>query len=181
MPEQYPIEKEIIALFAKADKKAMDLLYDHYADALYGIVSRMLPREESAHDVMQDSFVKIWKNCKEYDPSKGRLFTWLVRIVRNQAIDALRKENRNASIQGASADVIMEITPSDDRDLTVNFDLVTVLNELPLHERALIEHAYILGYTHPEIAEKFEIPLGTVKTRIRNAMIELRRIFGNGR
>jgi len=158
----------------------MDLLYDHYSDALYGVVLRMVGDEALASDVLQESFVKIWQNSRSYDPSKGRLFTWLLRIVRNKAIDSIRKTGRKAEIQ-SELKIVHKGDTSDAKDPTLQHDLNTVLSNLDKDQRELIEHSYILGFSHPEIAEKFDLPLGTVKTRIRNAMQELRSIFGNGR
>jgi RNA polymerase sigma-70 factor (ECF subfamily) len=176
-----PVEREILERFEKGDAGAMDLLYDNYSEALYGIAYRMLGDEEKAQDVLQEAFVKIWQRSRHYDPSKGRLFTWLLTIVRNQAIDAIRKRNRQSEIQGPAGDVLLNNIDSESTDLGVNHDIQKVLGQLDGQHRELIEHSYILGYTHPEIAEKFDIPLGTVKTRIRMAMSELRNIFGNGR
>jgi RNA polymerase sigma-70 factor (ECF subfamily) len=175
-----PVEKEIVELFAAGDVRSMDLLYDHYADTLYGIVLGMVKEEARAQDVLQDAFVKIWQYSREYDATKGRLFTWLLRITRNKAIDAIRKNKRSGEIYGKSTDVNMQIAEADNPDLSVSHDITKVLAQLSEHHKDLIEHSFILGYTHPEIAEKFEIPLGTVKTRIRSAMNELRTIFGNG-
>lgn len=174
-----PVEKEILRLFEEGNAKAMDLLYDNYSDALYGVILRMVESEAIASDVLQESFVKIWQNSRSYDPSKGRLFTWLVRIVKNKSIDAIRKTRRKEEIQ-SELKIVHKNDRSDSSDPTLNNDLNTVLSNLDKDQRNLIEHAYILGYSHPEIAEKFDIPLGTVKTRIRNAMKELRSIFGNG-
>jgi RNA polymerase sigma factor (sigma-70 family) len=175
-----PVEKRIIELFALGDANAMDLLYDHYADTLYGIVFRMIADEEQAQDVLQEAFVKIWQHSRGYDPMKGRLFTWLLSITRNVAIDAIRKNKRQGEIYGKATSVIMATTEAESIDVGTNHDISKVLGHLSASNRAIIEHSYILGYTHPEIAEKFNIPLGTVKTRIRNAMIELRSIFGHG-
>jgi RNA polymerase sigma-70 factor (ECF subfamily) len=173
-----PVEQEIIRRFEAGDVKAMDLVYTHYGDALYGVAMQMVKNEALAADILQEAFVKIWKNSKSYDPKKGRLFTWMLRIVRNKAIDAIRSSGRRDEIHSdlriVSKDGI-EVNPA------LNHDLSTVLSNLDTEQRKLIEHAYILGYSHPEIAEKFKLPLGTVKTRIRNAMKELRSIFGNGR
>jgi len=174
-----PVEKEILRLFEEGNVKAMDLLYDNYSDALYGVILRMVGSEAIASDVLQDSFVKIWQNSRSYDPSKGRLFTWLVRIVKNKSIDAIRKTGRKEEIQ-SELKIVHKNDRSDSSDPTLQHDLNTVLSNLDKDQRNLIEHSYILGYSHPEIAEKFDIPLGTVKTRIRNAMKELRSIFGNG-
>ncbi len=175
-----PVEKEILEKFAAGDVSAMDLLYDHYGDTLYGVVLRIVHDEAQAQDIIQDAFVKIWKQSKSYDASKGKLFTWLMRIVRNQSIDVIRKNKRSGEIRNESGDVSMESTVADNRDLSEDHDIRVVLSQLDNHHKELVEHSYILGYTHPEIAEKFGIPLGTVKTRIRNAMTSLRTIFGNG-
>lgn len=175
-----PVEKEILKLFAEGNVKAMDLLYDHYSDALYGVILRMVGDEAIAADVLQESFVKVWKNSRSYDPSKGRLFTWLMRIVKNKAIDSIRKTGRKAEIH-SELRVVNKEDSIESADPSVQHDLNTVLSRLDGEQRDLIEHSYILGYSHPEIAEKFDIPLGTVKTRIRNGMKELRLIFGNGR
>ncbi len=175
-----PVEKEIVEMFAAGNVRAMELLYDNYADTLYGIIFGMVRDEAQAQDILQEAFVKIWQHSREYDPSKGRLFTWLLSIARNKAIDAIRKNKRSGKIYSTSTDVIMQVVEADNTDLSVNHDIMKVLAQLSDHNKELIEHSFILGYTHPEIAEKFNIPLGTVKTRIRNAMSELRTLFGNG-
>ncbi len=158
----------------------MDLLYDNYSDALYGVSLRIVGDEATAADVLQESFVKIWQSSKSYDPEKGRLFTWLMRIVKNKSIDAVRKKNRKTEIR-SELKVVYDGEGSSSPDPSVKQDLKTVLSKLDTDHRNLVEHSYILGYSHPEIAEKFNLPLGTVKTRIRSAMKELRTIFGNGR
>lgn len=174
-----PIEKEILRLFKAGDVKAMDLLYDHYSDALYGVVFRMVGDDALASDILQESFVKIWQNSLSYDPAKGRLYTWMVRIVKNKAIDSLRKTGRTREIHSD-----LKVVHKNDAQATdnpaLNHDLNTVLSTLDSDLRDLIEHSYILGYSHPEIAKKFDMPLGTVKTRIRKAMKDLRSTFGNG-
>ena len=177
----HKVEKEILDCFENGDERAMELLYDNYGDAFYGIAYKIVNDEGLATDVLQDAFVKVWKKCGNYDSSKGRLFTWVLSIVRNQAIDALRKSGRRNEIHGDMADVSISNEPSGKVDHDAAMDTKTMLSKLDTNKRKLIEHSYILGYSHPEIAEKFDMPLGTVKTRIRNAMKELRAIFGNGR
>ena len=156
----------------------MDLIYEHYSDALFGVIMGMVRDEAGAADVLQDSFVKIWKNSRSYDPEKGRLFTWMLRIVRNKAIDSIRKTGRRDEIQTELRVVCNE---GHEENPSLDHDLKTVLSNLDEDQRKLIEHSYILGYSHPEISKKFDMPLGTVKTKIRKAMKELRSIFGNGR
>jgi len=174
------VEEQIVALFDAGEIKAMELLYDHYAEALYGVILRMVGDEASAADILQESFVNIWKNSRQYDASKGKLFTWLVRIVKNKAIDHLRATNRKAEIQSELSVVSKEGTAQIVNPM-VEHDLNVLLSKLDQDQRQLIEHSYILGYSHPEIADKFDLPVGTVKTRIRKGMIELRSLFGNGR
>lgn len=158
----------------------MVLLYDHHSDALFGVIIRIVKDEEIASDVLQESFIKIWQNSRSYDPSKGRLFTWLMRIARNKSIAAIRKTGRKAEIH-SELKVVHKGDAVDTADPSIQHDINSVLSSLDRDQRDLIEHSYILGYSHPEIAEKFDLPLGTVKIRIRNAMKELRSIFGNGR
>lgn len=177
----HSVEKEILDCFEKGDDRAMELLYDNYGDAFYGIALKIVGDEAIATDVLQDAFVKVWKKSSNYDSGKGRLFTWVLSIVRNQAIDALRKTGRRGEIHSDMADVSISNEPSDSSNPGVAMDVKTMLSKLDSDKRSLIEHSYILGYSHPEIAKKFDLPLGTVKTRIRNAMKELREIFGNGR
>lgn len=175
------IEDQIVSLFEAGDDRAMELLYDHYADTLYGVIFRMVGNEAQALDILQDALVKVWKNSSTYDPSKGKLFTWLMRIVRNQTIDFIRKQRRSGEIYGEATDVIIEVTPADTRDFGLNYDIGTVLDQLDDLHRDLIECSYIFGYTHPQIAKRFKMPLGTVKTKIRAAMIQLKNIFQDGR
>jgi len=174
------VEKEIVELLRMGDVRAMELLYDHYADSLYGVVFRMIGDEAKSADLLQECFVKIWQNSKAYDPKKGRLFTWLMQIVRNRTIDEIRKEGRKKEIH-AELRVVGSNDRGDFSDPTSGHDLRKILSELDESQRELIEHSFILGYSHPEIAKKFDLPLGTVKTRIRNGMKKLQSIFGNGR
>jgi RNA polymerase sigma factor (sigma-70 family) len=175
-----PVEKEILILFEEGNVKAMNLLYDGYSDAFFGVIIRIVRDEVIASDALQESFIKIWQNARSYDPSKGRLFTWLMCLVRSKSIDAIRKTGRKAEIH-SELKVVHKGDAVDTADPSIQQDLNTVLSSLDRDQRDLIEHSYILGYSHPEIAEKFDLPIGTVKTRIRNAMKELRSIFGNGR
>jgi RNA polymerase sigma-70 factor (ECF subfamily) len=174
-----PVEKEIIALFNAGDVKAMNLLYDHYADTLYGVVLRMVGDEAVASDILQESLIKIWKNSKSYNPDKGRLFTWLMQIVRSKAIDHIRSSGRRGEIH-SELKIVSKGKDMVKEDPSTRHDLEVALSGLEDGQRDLIEHSYIFGYSHPEIAEKFELPIGTVKTRIRNGMKALRGKFGNG-
>ncbi len=173
------MEKEITDKFAVGDVNAMDLLYDHYADTLYGLAMRMVRDESQAQDIIQEAFVKVWIQSKSYDASKGRLFTWLLCIVRNHSIDNIRTVKRRGEIYNNFRYTFPERSVADNEEPGLTHDMRIVLSHLDDHQKQLVEHSYIFGYSHAEIAEKFDIPLGTVKTRLRKAMFLLRTIFGN--
>ena len=84
------LEKEIVSLLEHGDKKAIAILYENYSDALYGVIKKIIKDDDTAQDVLQESFVKIWRYSKKYDASKAKLFTWLYRIAYNTAIDKVR-------------------------------------------------------------------------------------------
>lgn len=163
----------------KRDTAALDYLYDHYSSALYSIVLRIVRKEDMAEEVLQDVFLKIWDKMASYDSSKGRLFTWMLNIARNQAIDKTRSKEMS---QGRKTDDIDNLVNKVDRQESTALQIETIglkeiLTKLPEEQRFVIDHLYLKGYTQSELAEEFGIPLGTVKTRTRMAMIELRSIL----
>ncbi|WP_374755857.1 RNA polymerase sigma factor [Larkinella soli] len=136
--------------------------------------------EEAARDVLQDSFVKIWKNIPSYDSQKGRLFTWLLNIARNTAIDALRTRHAGQSIQTGAE--IVDIIDQQQQAYQPNpevMDLPEKVSRLNPDRQTVIDLVYFRGYTHEEAAEKLNLPLGTVKTRVRSALQELKKLFGS--
>ncbi|HYE53557.1 MAG TPA: sigma-70 family RNA polymerase sigma factor [Chitinophagaceae bacterium] len=167
-------EPDLVALLKERDNRAFTYLYEHYSGALYGIILPIVNDQETANDVLQEVFLNIWHKIASYDPTRGRLFTWMLNVARNAAIDMVRsrpfRDNRkNQSLQetvhwGSSAQL---------RSLD-NIGLRKVLDKLKDEQRVLVELAYFGGYTHEEIATIEGIPLGTVKTRIRTALIQLR-------
>lgn len=176
-----PIEDKIISLLHQRDKRAVELIYTHYGGTLLGVISRILKSEELAEDIFQDAMVKIWKNAASYDKSRGRLFTWMINICRNLAIDVLRSKKFQATlkIQNAEQLVSSENAPS----YSFNPDqigLVELVGKLKPEHIAIIEIIYYKGHTQKEAAEALEIPLGTVKTRLRIALRELRQLLGIG-
>ena len=166
---------KLIALVQAQDKEAISHLYDNYAAALYGVVLRIVHSPDIAEDVMQDSFVKIWKHGASYDASKGRLFTWLLNVARNTAIDATRcadwKKNSKTDDLSIMVDFGFDTTNPE------HLDLQNLLNNLEPKYRTLINLFYFQSYTQQEISEEFNIPLGTVKTRLRTAIIDLKKVF----
>ncbi|MBB3837676.1 RNA polymerase sigma-70 factor (ECF subfamily) [Runella defluvii] len=169
-------ESELLELLRRQDRKAFNYLYDNYSDALYGVILKVVRIEETAQDLLQEIFVKIWKNIAQYDSSKGRLFTWMLNIARNTSIDYLRV-NR-LEIQDIDTAVYTVEQGQSIYEEINNNELKEVVSQLKPEQQTLIEMVYWGGYTHEEAAQRLDMPLGTVKTRVRSALRDLRKFFG---
>jgi RNA polymerase sigma factor (sigma-70 family) len=169
-------EHELVSLLKDRDSKAFGYLYDHYSGALNSIILQILNDVELANDVLQEVFINIWKKIESYDQTKGRLFTWMLNIARNASIDTLRSRTyQNTQKNQSFPDNVDALSKGQISEMNIdNIGLKKILEKLKEEHRILIELAYFKGYTHEEIAEIETIPLGTVKTRIRNALIQLR-------
>jgi RNA polymerase sigma factor (sigma-70 family) len=163
----------------KKDQSALDYLYDHYSGAIYGVIFRILKKEETAEEVLQDVFLRVWDKIESYDSTKGKLFTWMINIARNQAIDSTRSKENSKSRKTDDIDyLVSRIDIQEHSQLPVDaIGLKEVLQRLTEEQQFIISQLYLKGYTQSEVAEEFNIPLGTVKTRLRLAMIELRSIL----
>jgi RNA polymerase sigma-70 factor (ECF subfamily) len=170
-------EQELIEMLRRQDRLAFNYLYENYSDALYGVVLKIVKTEETAQDLSQDIFVKIWKNITQYDSSKGRLFTWMLNIARNTSIDWLRV-NR-PEIYDIDSSVHLVEKGQDIQPEWETGELREIVGKLRPEQQTLIDMVYWGGYTHEETAKKLDLPLGTVKTRVRNALRDLRKIFGH--
>ena len=146
---------------------------------MYGIITRVVKNKDVAEEVLQDVFLKIWDKIDAYDSSKGKLFTWMLNIARNQAIDKTRSKEISKGRKTDDIDnLVGKIDKADYSEQNVEaIGLSEVLAKLNNDQRFVIEKLYLEGYTQSEVAEEFNIPLGTVKTRTRMAMIELRTIL----
>ena len=166
-------------LLQKKDQQAFSYLYDNYAPALNGVIFRLVEDKTLSEDILQEAFVKIWNNFSSYDKSKGRLFTWMMNLTRNLTIDTLRskgyKKQNKISGDENSVNNLQDTSAGMDK-----FDAMGIRNQLsnlkPDH-RIVIDLAYFNGFTQDEIAKEIGIPLGTVKTRMRTAIQELRKIL----
>ncbi len=171
-------EVELVSLLKSRDNQAFSYLYDNYSSALYGVILPIVNESELANDVLQEVFINIWRKIESYDPTKGRLFTWMLNVARNASIDVLRSR----SFQNARKNQPMSETVNWNSNQayfqgTDTIGLRKLLEKLKEEHRVLVDLAYFKGYTHEEIAEIEGIPLGTVKTRIRNALIQLRNFM----
>ena len=169
-------EQELVMMLKGRDNQSFSYLYTNYSSALYTVILQIVPDEELASDVLQEVFINVWRKIDSYDQSKGRLFTWMLNIARNAAIDFLRsKAYQNSKKNQELPDTFHTNIASQITQMNVdNIGLKKTLEKLKVESRVLIDLAYFKGYTHEEIAEIEKIPLGTVKTRIRTALIQLR-------
>lgn len=172
-------EEELVMLLKSHDKDAFSYLYDNYSAALNGIIYRMVESKELAEDILQEAFVKIWNNFNNYDTSKGRLFTWMLNITRNLTIDTLRSKGYKKQ-QKISSDENSVSNVTDENFGADKFDTIGIrkqLANLKPEQRSIIDLAYFNGFTQDEISREMGLPLGTVKTRMRSAILELRKLL----
>ncbi|MEM8845519.1 MAG: RNA polymerase sigma factor [Bacteroidota bacterium] len=170
------IEKHIVTLLAEKDDKAISLLYEHYGDTLYGVAYKVVKDDDLAQDILQESFIKIWKKADTYDSSKAKLFTWLFRITRNTAIDKLRSINNkmdkevqidasnvyNVGVEGIRPDVL---------------DMQDNLEKIEPKYQIVLEALFFEGMTQQEASEELDIPLGTIKSRLKIGLRELGKLY----
>lgn len=160
------------------DRSAFSELYDNYSPALFGVVSKILKEDGDAEDVLQDAFVKIWKKINTFDESKGTIFTWMLNIARNTAIDKYRKLKREGKVDIQTLDYsVDEVENGSSKMSTETIGLKELVDKLSPEYQLMIEYIYFKGYTQQEVADELEMPLGTVKTRVRKAVSQLREIF----
>jgi len=168
-----------VALLQQRNNQAFTYLYDNYSGALFGVISQIIANKEVANDVLQEVFINIWRKIETYDLSKGRLFTWMLNIARNASIDKIRSKSWQNDLKNQS--MPEDVNTLENQSVRLNTDNVgikKVLGKLKEEQRTLIELSYFQGYTHEEIAKGLNIPLGTVKTRIRSALLQLRSMIG---
>ena len=170
-------EEQIISLLASNPKEAIPILYDDYSANIYGVLLSILDDETEAQEVLQKSFIKYWKKAANYDPKKSRLFTWLISIARNTAIDQLRQTGRK--VQREIRTDLSDVYNVKGEELKPELlDVRKHVQGLDPKYQEVLEALYFKGMTQAEASEALEIPLGTVKTRFRIAMRELREVFG---
>jgi|APTNR8051073442_1049403.scaffolds.fasta_scaffold01031_12 RNA polymerase sigma-70 factor (ECF subfamily) len=177
-------DQEIVALLAQNPRQAMPLIVGKYGETLLGVLLRMTGERELAEDLLQDSMVKVWKNASGYNADRGRLFTWLIGIARNTAIDYLRVQKNQQQRQSVSLDspVYSERIGSladDGHPTLVDSGLVETIQKLDEKYRQIIDLLYLQGYTQQQATDILGIPLGTVKTRAQAAIRELRKLLGD--
>lgn len=175
---------DLLRQVVRRDERALALLYDRHSRVVYGLLLRMLGRSSDAEDVLQEVFVRVWSRADTYESSLGSPAAWLARIARNRAIDRLRAQRVRRDVDAVPSDESRDAghpepstlaTPEAALQLAATAGRVRgALQSLPEAQRLLIEAAFFDGYTHAELAERFGVPLGTVKGRIRSGLLALR-------
>ncbi len=172
-----PPENTLLPLLKARNCRGFSLLYQLYGPNLYGIALRIVRSPAVAEDVLQETMVKVWRKIDSYDPAKGSLFTWLLNIVRNTALDQLRADQ--ALLSSAHVE-LEEYVSSGGRQVssevfTDHIGLDEVLISLTQEHQRIIDYLYFRGHTQAEAAKALNMPLGTVKTKLRMALSQLRR------
>lgn len=177
--KQLYTEQELVYSLKQKDENAFSYLYDNYGAALNGVIFAMINDYALTEDILQESFVKIWNNIHAYDETKGKLYTWMRRITHNLTLDTL-KSNQHKYQNKVLGDEMVVANVSVSNTVFSNLDTQDFkrkLDTLDKKQRLIIDMSYFQGYTQEEIAKELEMPVGTVKTKIRSAIIELRKIF----
>lgn len=168
------------------DEGAVAELYDRHSRLVFSVIRRILGSQSDAEDVLQETFVRVWSRADSYDAALGSPATWLTRIARNRAVDRIRARRTRADVDAPlpdtseSGEIRMAVAAVSDRpdvrteEVALSTTLRSAIARLPENQRVLIEAAYYEGYTHQELAARFAVPLGTVKTRIRAGLTTLR-------
>ena len=180
-----PTDLSVLQRIAARDTAALAELYDRHSRLLFGLILRIVRDRGEAEDILQEAFMRVWTRAETYDAQMGGPLPWIVRVARNCAIDRLRARRVRAVVHAPAIDfseveTTAPATNVQTPEATVFIaeqrrTLTGALAGLPAQQRQLIEAAFFEGYTHSELAQRFELPLGTVKTRIRAGMSAMRK------
>ena len=183
MSKELDADQRLMQSFAARNPDAADTLYQRFAGRIYGLGLVMLGNEAAAQDLVQDTFVKLWRNADRYDRSRGKLETWVLLIARSLAIDAIRRRVLEVrTLESADRPTEVDQGPGpDERAVTVDLTdrARRAMSSLPAEQRAALELAYLGGKTSAEISDLEGIPVGTAKTRIRAALLRLRDLLAS--
>jgi RNA polymerase sigma-70 factor (ECF subfamily) len=164
----------LVSAIRDGDEQAMAQLYDRYSSLVYAIALRVLGETEAAEDILQEIFLRLWRNPATFDSSRGSLPAWLAVITRNRAIDVLRKRHSKTDLEDVKVSVEPDLASGVERSRILE-KIRGALRSMSEPQRSALEMAFFEGLTHTEIAEKSGEPLGTIKTRIRTGLLVLRK------
>jgi len=176
----------LVARIAEGDGHALETLYDRYSRVVYSFSLRMLADTNSAEDLTQEVFLRLWRQGGSYQHSRGAFLTWLLSVTHNMAIDEIRRRKRRpVAVDGADDDQTLSALPDTRTDVenaawltSLHAIVREALQDIPPSQRHAIELAYFSGLTQREIAERLNEPLGTIKTRMRLGLLKLRERLG---
>lgn len=164
----------LISRIRAGDEDALATLHDRYSQVVYSVALRVLGETTQAEDILQEIFLQLWRNPQTFDSNRGSLGAWLAVITRHRAIDLLRRRRPESDIEDVIVAVDTRLEQTTDRNMAIA-KIRAVVERLPAEQRKPLEMAFFEGLTHSEIASKTGEPLGTVKTRIRSALLTLRK------
>lgn len=164
---------DIINLIENRNEKGLSLLYDNFSASLLGIIHGIVKHDETSEEILQETFLKVWNNIDQFNAKRGTIFTWMAAIARNKAIDKVRLKGfkRNVGLQEAEEPSVL---PDD-----ASLDAQKLLSKLTPVQQQILNLIYIQGHTQSQTAELLQIPLGTIKTKVRASIQELRNELKN--
>jgi RNA polymerase sigma-70 factor (ECF subfamily) len=165
---------DLIALLRQKSRQGFGILYDKYASCLFGIICKIVQDSTAAQDILQEVFVKVWKNIEQFDESKGAFYTWLINIARYTAIDYLRSSQRKQRLKNQMVTGNEYIEEKDGHVFAESRGLKAIVAKLEPKYREVIDLLYYYGHTQDEVSKILNLPLGTVKTRARAGLQILR-------
>lgn len=171
----------LLASVAKGDEAAFERLYEATRAKLFGVVLRILRRQDLAEEVVQEAYVKIWNSAGQFNPTLASPITWMVSIARNRAIDVVRKRSEPSIEDEAAAMLVASDTPDPlaRREMTEELKrILECVGQLDPDRQKLVLLAYYNGWSREQLSEKFNTPLNTVKTWLRRSMIDIRECLG---
>jgi RNA polymerase sigma-70 factor (ECF subfamily) len=173
-----PLEDDatLLGRVERGDEQAMAALFDRYSRVVYSVALRVLRDASAAEDILQEIFMQLWRNPDRFIATRGSLGGWLAIVSRNRSIDALRRKRPTEQVEDAILASPTNLADEAQRSLMMERARAAI-TQLPVEQRKTLEMAFFDGLTHTEIAEMTGDPLGTVKTRIRSALLTLRKAF----
>lgn len=184
-PEHDAGDRELMRRIQMREVDALDKIYDRYASFLFSLIMAIVHKQPEAEDLLQEVFIQVWECADSYDPERGSAYAWLVTLTRNKAIDRTRSKGYKNQIREAiNIEDAFGDPPADDRNPLENSVLADraalvkkALEQIPVEQRRVIEIAYFTGLSQSEIANSLDLPLGTVKSRMRQGMIKLKDLL----
>ncbi|WP_299118965.1 sigma-70 family RNA polymerase sigma factor [uncultured Winogradskyella sp.] len=167
-------DNALIQQLKNKDERALSVLYDKYSGAIYGVIIKMIRDEGKAQNILQDTFMTVWDKAESYDVDKGRFYTWVYRIAKNKTLNVLRKTDPLIQTDDFSVHINKEDAISIDAEY---LELNGAVKKLEDHHKEAIELVYFKGLTHREAHKEMDVPLGTFKSYVRQALKQVRETY----